>query len=276
SVVKLLGGGLRYEAYLAWEERLRSLVVVKVLRPGLVDDRGALAGLRREMKLLEQLNHPVVVRAFDAQLDGPRPHIVLEHLEGPRLSSLRRKYGPLLPEQLTSLGIEICAAVHYLSSRDLVHLDIKPSNIIMGGPPRLIDLSVARTVPECARLASPVGTDAYMAPEQAQPGSTTPIGPPADVWGLGASLYEGLTGQRPFPKGDRRSGVPAVRFPQLTSAPRALPPNVPRALADPIMASLAHDPAGRPTPAELGDRLQGTLDRLPKPRLANLKPRIRR
>ena len=73
----------------------------------------------------------------------------------------------LLLEQLVALAIEISAALHYLAAEGLVHLDVKPSNIIMGGPPRLIDLSVARTLEQCATLRSPVGTDAYMAPEQA-------------------------------------------------------------------------------------------------------------
>ena len=188
--IKRLGGGLRYEAYLAWDDHLRSLVVIKVLRPGLVEDRRTLEGLRSEVELLNRLNHPVVVRSFGADLDGPRPHVVLEHLEGPRLSTLRRKYGPLLPEQLVSLAIQLCGAIHYLAGEGVIHLDVKPSNVIMGGPARLIDLSVARTTEQCTQIRSPVGTDAYMAPEQARPDEGMEIGPPADVWGVGVTLFE--------------------------------------------------------------------------------------
>jgi eukaryotic-like serine/threonine-protein kinase len=274
TALKLLGGGLRYEAYLAWHERLRALVVAKVVRPDLVEDRATLAGLQREIELLERLNHPIVVRSFGGQVDGPRPHVVLEHLEGPRLSSLKRRHGPLLLEQLVALAIEISAALHYLAAEGLVHLDVKPSNIIMGGPPRLIDLSVARTLEQCATLRSPVGTDAYMAPEQAMVPSEG-LGPPADVWGLGATLHEGVTGERPFRKGVRDSTEPEERFPQLTEEPPELPAHVPAVLAESIMACLARDPATRPTPAELGDRLQLVLQGLPKPKLARLKPRRR-
>ncbi|MGH2837648.1 MAG: serine/threonine-protein kinase [Thermoleophilaceae bacterium] len=274
TALKLLGGGLRYEAYLAWHERLRALVVAKVVRPDLVEDRGTLAGLQREIELLERLNHPIIVRSFGGRVDGPRPHVVLEHLEGPRLSSLKRRHGPLLVEQLVALAIEVSAALHYLAEEDLVHLDVKPSNIIMGGPPRLIDLSVARTVEQCAALRSPVGTDAYMAPEQATVESEQ-LGPPADVWGLGATLHEAVTGERPFRKGVRDSADPAERFPQLTEEPPELPAQVPPALAESIMACLDRDPAARPTPGELGDRLQLVLQDLPKPRLASLKPRRR-
>ena len=272
SALTLLGGGLRYEAYLAWHERLRTLVVAKVVRPDLVDDASTLAGLRREIELLERLNHPIVVRSFGGEAGGPRPHVVLEHLEGPRLSSLQRKDGPLLLEQLVGLAIEISSALHYLATEGLVHLDVKPSNIIMGGPPRLIDLSIARTFEQCARVRSPVGTDAYMAPEQATVPSDE-LGPPADVWGLGATLHHAITGERPFRKGVRDSEDLEERFPQLTEEPAQLPRRVPAALAEPIMACLSRDPAERPTAAELGDRLQVVLQDLPKPKLSSLKPR---
>ncbi len=274
SAIKLLGGGLRYEAYLAWDARLRALVVAKVVRPSLVEDRATLAGLRRELELLERLDHPVVVRSFGGDVEGPRPHVVLEHLEGPRLSSLKRRYGPLLPEQLVALGTEICAALHYLAGERLVHLDVKPSNVIMGGPPRLIDLSVTRSVEECAAMTSPAGTDAYMAPEQAAVPSEL-LGPPADVWGLGVTLYAAVADERPFPAGDRRAGELERRFPQLREGPRALPARVGRALAEPIMACLERNPAQRPTAAELGDRLQLVLADMPRPRMASLKPRRR-
>jgi serine/threonine-protein kinase len=272
TALTLLGGGLRYEAYLAWHERLRALVVAKVVRPDLVEDASTLAGLQREIELLEQLNHPIVVRSFGGDAGGPRPHVVLEHLEGPRLSSLQRKHGPLLLEQLVGLAIEISSALHYLATEGLVHLDVKPSNIIMGGPPRLIDLSVARTLEQCANLRSPVGTDAYMAPEQAAVPSDE-IGPPADVWGLGATLHEAITGHRPFRKGERDSADLELRFPQLTEGPAELPAYVPSVLAETIMACLARDPAGRPTASEVGDRLQVILQGLPKPKLSSLKPR---
>ncbi len=204
SAITRLGGGFRYEAYLAWDDHLRALVVMKVVRPGLVEDSHTLRGLRSEIDLLERLSHPVVLRGFGFDLEGPRPHVVLEHLDGPRLSTLLRKYGPLPPEQLVPLALQLCAAIHYLGREGVVHLDIKPSNIIMGGPPRLIDLSVARTVEQCEHLSSAVGTDAYMSPEQCVPGSGAAVGPPADVWGVGATLFRAVAGERAFEQGRPR------------------------------------------------------------------------
>ncbi len=164
SAVRLLGGGERYETYLAWDERLLSLVVVKLVRPNLVGDEHALRGLAAEAELLERLRHPVIVRGFGAVLEGRRPHVVLEHLEGPRLSTLIRKQGALEPEQLLPLALQLCSALHYLAAEGLVHLDVKPTNVIMGAPARLIDLSIVRTVAELERVDHRIGTDSYMAP----------------------------------------------------------------------------------------------------------------
>ena len=167
--VRLLGGGQRFEAYLAWDDRLLALVVVKVLRPDQVGDPAALAAIAAEAETLERLRHPAIMRAFDAAVDGERPHLVLEFLDGPHLSTLLRDYDVSL-DQALSLGVQLCSAVHYMGTRDVVHLDIKPRNVIMAGPPRLIDFSLALRTGELAGVSSPVGTPRYMAPEQCDPG----------------------------------------------------------------------------------------------------------
>jgi serine/threonine protein kinase len=243
------------------------------VRPGLVDDERTLRGLAEEIDMLEGLRHPVLVRSFGADLDGPRPHVVLEHLEGPRLSTLVRKYGPLPTEQLLPLALQLCAAAHYLAGEGVVHLDIKPSNIIMGAPARLIDLSVARTAEECRHLRSAVGTDSYMAPEQCLPGEGAPIGPAADVWGIGVTLYRAVAGERPYEKGDPDAAHPHERWPQLVATPAPLPDKVPAAIADPIMSCLAYDPTDRPSATELADTLEPVLGSLPRPWVSKLKPR---
>src|ERR671918_3025465 len=164
---------------------------------------------------LRKLNHPVIARGFGGVLKGERPHICVEFLEGPRLSTLIRKFGPLPLEQLIPLAVELCSALHYMHARRMVHLDVKPKNIIMGAPPRLIDLSIARSFRDAAALDVAVGTDAYMAPEQCVP---TPghVGAPADIWGLGVTLHEAVTGEIPFPRGSDD------RHPQIKLAPPPL------------------------------------------------------
>jgi len=86
----LLGTGLRYETYLAWDEHLRALVVAKLVRPDLVGDRGAMYGIEAEARHLDRLAHPMLLRSFGAHLDGPRPHLVLEHIEGHCVRTMRR------------------------------------------------------------------------------------------------------------------------------------------------------------------------------------------
>jgi serine/threonine-protein kinase len=263
--VRLLGGGHRYEAYLAWDDDLRVLVALKVVRPELVQDDGVLAGLRGEARALSRLSHPSIVRAFDAVLEGDRPHLVLELLDGPRLSTLVRT-SVVAVEQVLSLALQLSAAAHYLSVRRIVHLDIKPANVIMAGPPRLIDLSVAVPFEELSTIRSPVGTDAYMAPEQADPSRFAEIGPPADVWGIGVTLYHALAKRKAF------ESTPDERFPQLARRPDPLPRDVPEELRELLVATLESRPGDRPTAAELGDTLEPLVAALPRPRLGRFRP----
>jgi serine/threonine protein kinase len=123
--LELLGGGRRYEAYLAWDEHLHALVVAKLLRPGLVSDDRALEALAAEARLLGALAHPLLLRSFGAVLDGPRPHVVLEHIEGPRLSTLIRRSGLAL-EQLLPLGLDLVRLLRYLAAEQVLRLDVKP------------------------------------------------------------------------------------------------------------------------------------------------------
>jgi eukaryotic-like serine/threonine-protein kinase len=274
TTLKRLGGGRRYDAYLGWDERLHTVVVFKVVRPHLVEDERTLAGLREEWEMISRLSHPVILRGFDAVLDGERPHLVLEHLEGPRLSSLVRRYGPLPAEQLVPLGVQLAAATHYLGEEGVVHLDIKPSNTIMGAPPRMIDLSVALSFEEAKRLRTQVGTDAYMAPEQADPTRLGPVGPAADVWGLGATLYKAATGKLPYSEPGAEDAPAQEHWPQLVERPLPIEARIPADVASVIMDCLAYEPADRPPPSEVVGRLEEVLGGMPKPRLARLKPRL--
>ena len=265
TVVKAIGGGNRYEVFLVWDEELYSLAVAKVLRPDQAESERALRELAREAEVLERLGHPVLVRGFDAVLEGPRPHLVIEHLEGPSLRRLLKRGGALELDQLLPLALHVVGALAYMHGQGFVHLDVKPDNIVMGVPPRLIDLSIARDFERAARSRGPIGTDAYMAPEQCGIDGTPEIGTPADVWGLGATLHHCISGERPFPRprGANRSDDPEVRFPQLRADPPALPGHAPAGLADLIAATLDRDPAGRPSAGEVAERLEPLVAQAP-------------
>ena len=250
----LLGGGERFEAYVAWNERLMTPTVVKILRPAYVGDERARRSLRREGDLLAALNHPGLTRLFAMDAEGYRPFLEIEYVEGPRLSTLIRRHGRLNPEQAFPLGRQLAATLHFLHAEGFLHLDVKPSNIIMGPTPRLIDLSVARRIERAHLVNGFIGTDAYMSPEQADPGRWPTIGPKSDSWGLAVTLYYAVAKRLPHSKG-RRDGIGAERFPQLVERPATLDPiRHSPGLSELVMATLAADPAARPSPAELFDR----------------------
>lgn len=267
TALRAIGGGTRYEVYLVWDEHLFSLAVAKVLRPDQAGDERALRELGEEAEVLRSVAHPVIVRGFDAVLDGPRPHLLIEHLEGPSLRRLIRRGGALPMQQLLPLALHVTGALAYLHGRGLVHLDVKPDNIVMGVPPRLIDLSIARTTERAARSKGPLGTDAYMAPEQCGAGGEHgSMGPPADVWGLGATLHHAISGSRPFPRaeGAGESADPLVRFPQLREVPEPLPGFLPADLEGLLTAMLSREPGARPSAPEVADRLEPLVADLPR------------
>jgi serine/threonine protein kinase len=266
TVLKPLGGGTHYEVLLVWDDPRFAIMVAKVLRPAMAGDEDALRDLAREAEALAALSHPVILRGFDAVLEGPHPHLLVEHLEGPTLRRLLRAERRLPLQQLIPLGLHVAAGLAYLEAVGWVHLDIKPDNLIMGVPPRIIDLSIARTVERAARTRGLLGTDPYMAPEQCgTPEWEGRIGPPADVFGLAATLWRAATGAAPFPRasGDSRSDDPERRFPQLTAPPPEPPRELPAALAELLRAGLARDPAERPTARELATGFEPLLDALP-------------
>lgn len=264
SALKSIGGGSLYEVYLVWDESLHAICVAKLIRPDQVEDPEALDDLREEAEMLERLAHPVIVRSFDAVDDGPYPHLLLEHLEGPSLRRLIKRGGALPLQQLLPLALHLAGALHYLHGQGLVHLDVKPDNVIMSVPPRLIDLSIMRSLERAKRLRRPVGTDPYMAPEQCDPGRRPgEVGPRVDVWGLGATLFHAAAGLRPFPKGDRDGERPEARFPQLVEPPGDLPEHLPEGLTDLIEQMLEAEATTRPSAAGVAARLEPLIAELP-------------
>ena len=257
-VIEHVRRGEDLDCYEAWSVQRYCRCFVKTLRPDAATDVSAHRHLAREARLLLSLTHPHLVRAYEyvIPVDGQPPMLVLENLTGATLSYILnsgpqgpgcRRPAKLSAADLGHLGQHLCSALRYLHSRDHLHLDVKPSNIIASdGVARLIDLSLARRPGRC--LAG-VGTPGYMSPEQVCGGH---LGPPADVWGVGLVLYEAATGCRPFDD-DRAGSSSPSSYLQLT---RSAPPirtlrRLPATLATALDACLADLPAARPTLAEL-------------------------
>jgi len=233
------------DVYDAWWRDGCCRVVLKTLRPDRRKHAASARALLREGRLLERLRHPHIVRAY-ATLTEPRPFVVLETLRGETLAHLiERRERRLSAAELGFLGLHLCSAVAYLHADGILHLDIKPSNVIAeAGRAKVIDLSVAR---KPGRSKAGVGTWCYMSPEQAQGGV---LGPAADVFGIAGVLFESATGDCAF---DDEADA-GVDYPQLVrdAAPvRTRRRGLPAELASAIDRGLSRDPGARPSLVEL-------------------------
>jgi len=237
-VVRRLGGGGAHEAFLVDTGEHR-LAVAKLPRPHLADDAHCLLGLKNEACALERLAQPTVPRHLDTVLSGPHPHLLLEYVPGPTLADALAARAPLRPQTVASAGWSLGCTLHRLAAAGWVHLDVKPSNIVLDARPHLLDFELARPATEAARMTRSTGTWAFMPPEQRAAGlaDAPTIGPPADVYALAVSLGEALVGG-PFPRTPRRS--------------RAGLPGPVGSLLDEVLAPA---PSARPTAAELAARL---------------------
>ena len=239
------GGSL--DVYEVWSEERACRCVAKVLRPDRIGDAAAQRRLLHEGRLLVRLRHPHIVRAYEV-FDRPLPSVILETVGGATLERLLQDER-FAPVEIISVGLHLCSALHYLHGHGVLHLDLKPSNIVSDrGLARLLDFDIARAPGQGRRG---VGTRYYMAPEQARGERLTTA---ADVWGIGVVLYEVASGRNPFLP---RPGDP--KYPQL--ARRAEPVRrrrrrLPAALAEAIDRALEPDAALRPTITELSRLLR--------------------
>ena len=253
-VIDRLGGGARTEVYRCTDRDADEPVVVKILRPGRTGPRDVRM-LSRESRTLAALDHPGFPRLIDTGLHADPAWIVMSHVDGPHLSDLLDTQGRLELEQAAPLVRDVAEALAHLHAHGRVHLDVKPSNIVMGTRPVLLDLGASRRTERAARLRPGVGTQVWLSPEQADPATFGGPGPVADIWGLGMVLLHALTGDNPL-RARREPDPPAevVLAERCRDRARA---GLPEPLRAVVTACLATHPADRPTAAEVVARVDG-------------------
>jgi hypothetical protein len=264
TIVEKLGAGGMGVVYLAVPDGLPRPEVIKTLRTGVDSSEDELRRFQAEAEAVARLRHENIVqihRVEAAPGPGRVPYIVLEYLEGGSLDK-RIAGTPRPAREAAGLVEKVARAVRAAHAAGIVHRDLKPSNVLLtaDGTPKVTDFGIAKRLDDVGqtRTGSVLGTPSYMAPEQAR-GDTKRVGPAADVYGLGAVLYELLTGRPPF----RGESTAATLRQVLTTdpvSPRALNPSVPRDLETICLKCLAKEPEKRYAAAdEMADDLRRFL-----------------
>jgi eukaryotic-like serine/threonine-protein kinase len=248
EIVSALGKGGMGEVYLATDTSLKRHVALKVLPAALAFDAHRLARFQREAELLAALSHPNIAAIFGLERSAGVHALVMELVEGEELSRTIAR-GPLPAHDALVIAKQIAEALEAAHEQGIVHRDLKPGNIKLrpDGTVKVLDFGLAKamasTAPSAADETIPgtiLGTSAYMAPEQAK---GKPVDRRADVWALGAVLYEMLSGQRAFKGEDSTDTIAAVvsRDPDWT----ALPPDTSSTIRTLLRRCLARDPRQR-------------------------------
>ncbi len=247
---KPLGRGVSCFVYRAWDGAKGVPVALKVVNWANVRDRdAALKQMRTEAAALSRVNHPRVVRFLDFGFDSRWPYLALEFVEGRPLGDLLRDGGALPPRWAFSLLGQVIDGLAAVWKAGIVHRDVKPDNILVGpsGIAKLIDFGLAKSDVlssiEGYNPAELAGTAAYVSPEQARDAGSVDLR--ADIYSLGVTLYELLTGRLPF-DGRTRMQVIMQHLTAAVKPPREWNPGLPELADDLCLWMLAKDPADRP------------------------------
>jgi Tol biopolymer transport system component len=258
------------EVYEARDVRLERRVAIKVLPAAFAADAERRARLEREARLIATLNHPHICTLYDVGHHDGHEYFVMERLEGVTLAA-RLARGPLAPAEALTVAAQVADALAAAHAQGIVHRDLKPGNVMLTAVgAKLLDFGIAkhnddgRADPLGPTTLQPitvegviVGTLRYMAPEQLQ---GRPVDHRADIFALGAILYEMVSGKGAFDAPDSASIIAAV----VSSEPVPLAdlvPGIPRAVARIVRVCLAKDPAGRWSSArDVAIQLRGAID----------------
>ncbi len=242
---RLAAGGMG-SVWLGQDERLHRPVAIKQLhvQPGLSPEAAELASQRamREARITARLHHPHAVPVWDVVDDNGLPCLIMQYLPSTSLSEMLRDKGSLAPPVVARIGAEVASALAAAHELGIVHRDVKPGNVLIAedGSAKVTDFGVSHAVGDVSLTSTGLvtGTPAFLAPEVAR-GAETAFS--ADVYGLGATLYDALEGQPPFGTDEN----PMAMLHKVASG-QVIPPRQSGPLAPLLLRMLATDPRARP------------------------------
>jgi beta-lactam-binding protein with PASTA domain len=243
-IKRKLGSGGMADVYLAEDQELGRRVALKLLNDRHAADDQFVERFRREAQSAAGLNHPNIVSIFDRGRAEGTYYIAMEYLDGRTLKELLVRNGPTPIPIAIDYARQILGALSFAHRNGIIHRDIKPHNIVVGGDGRLkvTDFGIARSgASQMTEAGSIVGTAQYLSPEQAR---GAPVDPRSDLYSLGIVLYEMLTGNVPF-TGDTPVEIAMKHLSQIPEPPSRERPEVPHDLDAVVMRALSKEPDQR-------------------------------
>ena len=233
-----LGSGGMAVVYRALDRRLNRYVAIKIMRPELAHNEKFRQRFQTESHAIAKLNHPNIVGVFDVSHSENIEYIVMELLDGVTLKQYLREHGPLDVRKALDFSMQIASALSHAHSKEIVHRDIKPQNIVVVGEDtvKVADFGIADLQSEMPNVENEaIGSVHYISPEQAR---GLPVDERSDIYSLGIVMYEMVSGTLPFDGDDDR----AIALKHLSSVPKPLRdivPSIPDAFASIVMKAMA-------------------------------------
>ena len=245
EILQILGAGGMGRVYKVRNVLSDRVEAMKVLLPDLEGNPGLADRFMREIKVQASLDHPNIAALHTALRIENQLMMLMEYVEGVTLDRLMEA-GPIPIDKAADYIAQVLSALAYAHARGVVHRDLKPANMMImpSGVVKLMDFGIAKMTADrkLTQTGSTVGSLFYMSPEQIK--GAVDLDPRSDLYSLGVTLYEVVTGARPF-QGDSEYSIMAAHLQQNPPPPIQISPNLPSGLNEIILQALAKDPAKR-------------------------------